>query len=536
MGHKAKSIPLAPAIIVVATVLLSAASCAGDGRVASDRITVTLAAPQSAYIEDFDSNVYKLWLEEQTGLDIEMVWLPTLDAEQAVMLALSEGRNLPDAYVGFGSSSYSVFSNTNLQRYGEQGVVIALNDYIGRYGDNLKQLYAELPEYDIEGLMNSADGNIYFMPGFSSSQITRSRQMMWVNKGWLDALGLAPPTTADGFADMLRAFKAAYPDRIPMAGTDDHYSKQPYDFLINAFVYNDNNNSRLLLDDGVVGFAPVTDEWREALVYLRGLYDEGLYSPLSFTQGDQQLGQMANDSRDILGAFASPGITLTVYQNSPEMLERYAGIAPLAGPGGVRLTTVFAPVPRPNGVITSACEHPEEVFKLFDLMLSEEACLMGRYGERGVDWEFAAEGEVSIYGTQATIRILNQIWNTPQNKHLAQIVPYVSRPKYSGGVTWDGNATDGEYMNAQSAVLHTPYEPLEYIATLIFTPEEETQVRAIREGIEVHVKRSVVDFITGARDIRDDAEWRAYRWEFDDLGLATFLRVAQDAVDRVQGG
>ncbi|MDR0220766.1 MAG: extracellular solute-binding protein, partial [Lachnospiraceae bacterium] len=329
-------------VLVLAALLPLAASCGGDSRAGGEpRITVTLAAPQSDYIEDFANNQYKRWLEAQTGLNIEMVWLPARDAEQAAMLALSSGENLPDAYVGFGSSSYSIFNNPNIQRYGEQGAIIPLNELIEEYGENIKALYAELPENNIAELMTSADGNIYFMPGFSSSQITRYRQMMWVNVGWLEALGLEMPATTDEFAAMLRAFKQAYPDSIPMAGTEDYYSKQASDFLINAFIYNDTNNSRLLLENGQIGFTPVKDEWREALAYLRGLYDEGLYSPLSFTQDDQQLKQMANDGRDILGVFASPGITLTVYQNSPEMLERYAGLAPLAGPKGVKFTTVF---------------------------------------------------------------------------------------------------------------------------------------------------------------------------------------------------
>ncbi len=34
-------------------------------------------------------------------------------------------------------------------------------------------------------------------------------------------------------------------------------------------------------------------------------------------------------------------------------------------------------------------------------------------------------------GTPATIRIIKQLWNTPQNTHLCQIGPYVSRPKFA---------------------------------------------------------------------------------------------------------
>ncbi|MCL2112232.1 MAG: extracellular solute-binding protein [Clostridiales bacterium] len=518
-------------VFICAALLCGLAGCAPEPAGSEDeRIVVRLTAPQNNYIEDFDTNLYKLWLEEQTGLKIEMTWLPAEDAEQIVRQQLESREGLPCAYIGF--DSHDIFRSPNIQEHGEAGVILALDGLIEKHGYHLKKLYGELPEHNIQTFMTSADGRIYFMPGFSSSIITRYRQLMWVNKGWLDALGLSAPGTTDEFQAMLRAFRDEFPDRIPMAGTDQFYSKQPYDWLINAFIYNDTNSSRIVPVDGQVVFAPKQDEWREALKYVRGLYDEGLYSPLSFSQDDQQLQQMANDERDVLGAFLSPGITFTVLQNSPELMERYVGIAPIMGPEGVQLTTVWTPTPKPNGVITTACEHPEEVFKLFDLMLSEEASLMGRYGEYGVDWDFAGDGDVSIYGTPATVHIINQLWNTKQNKHLMQIGPYVSRPKYSGGVTWDGNTTDGEYINAQTALLYQGFEPDEYVGVLIYTPEEERQVQGIRTRVEAHVKEAAADFITGARDIFDDAEWGRYLAEFEAFGLEEFLGVAQMAYDR----
>ena len=526
-------------MIVLLMIMLAAPlySCGSSGEKPKDeRITVRLAAPQNAYIEDFDANMYKLWLEEQTGLDLEITWLPDKDAEQIVKMALATGDGLPDAYIGFGSQS--LFRNPGIQEYGESGAIIPLDGFIEEYGDNTKKLFAELPEYHIRDLMTSADGHIYYMPGFSSSVITMYRNVMWVNKGWLDALGLDVPKTTDEFRDMLFAFKNMDPNRngtldeIPFAGTETFYSKNVYDFLFNAFIYNNEENTRLLLENGIVGFAPVRDEWREALKYMRGLYDDGLISPLSFTQDDQQMKQMANDPRDILGAFMSPGVTYTILQNSDEIMERYIGIGPLSGPDGVKLSTVHTPIPRPNGVITAVCKNPVEVFKLFDLMLSEEACLMGRYGEKSVDWDFAEPGDTSIYGTPATIHIYNQLWNTPQNKHLMQICPYVSRPKYSGGVTWNGDIADGEYINAQAALQYRDFEPEEFVGALAFTPEEEAGIKEVRIGIEKYIKETIIDFIVGKRDIYDDAEWEAYVNGFIDLELEAFLRVAQTAYDR----
>ena len=174
------------------------------------------------------------------------------------------------------------------------------------------------------------------------------------------------------------------------------------------------------------------------------------------------------------------------------------------------------------------------MFKLFDLMLSEEASLMGRYGEQGVDWEFAMDGDISIYGTPAAIRVINQIWNTPQNKHLAQITPYISRPKYSGGVTWDGSMTDGEYMNAQAAMLHMDHEPKEYIGDLIYPPDEETRIAPVKAAVEAHISQTVIEFITGERDVHNDAEWRAYLSEYAELGLYELLAAVQTAYERTR--
>ncbi len=511
-------------------------ACDVSAQKESDRKVVTLCAPQNSFIEDFDTNAYKLWLEEQTGLIIKMVWLPEKNAEDIIRTALLTGNELPDAYVGI--SNYSIFNGAGLENLGKSGVIVPLNEMIEEHGANLKSVWSELSDYNIKEYMTSPDGNIYFMPGFSSSIITRYRQIMWLNKGWLDSLGLQIPTTTEEFRSVLYAFLTQDPnknginDEIPLAGTEKYMGKQMYDYIFNAFIYNNEKNMRLLLENGNISFAPIRDEWREALKYMNGLYKDGLIYENSFTQDDTQMKQMATDRRDILGGFTSPGITYTVQQNSPEVLSRYVGIAPIKGPNGAQFATVSIPLPKVNGVITSACEYPEEVFALFDFMLSEEACLRGRYGEQGMDWDIPKDGQVSIYGTPATIEIKNQLWNNPQNKHLKQIVPYVSRPEYSGGVTWDGNATDGEYMNAQAAMKYVPFEPQELIGALVYSSAEDEIIQELQPKIEGYTKNAIIDFITGEKDVYDDAEWGAYVDGYAQTGLYEFLKTVQSAYDR----
>lgn len=527
-------------VLVLSITLPFLVSCSG-GKIpekADDPIVVRLAAPKNQYIIDFETNDYKIWLEEQTGLKLEMEWLPAKEAEQLARLSLTTGQGLPDAYIGFGD--YELFSSYSLQLFAQQGRILPLDDYMENHGVNLNKAFLELKEYHLKEFMTSSDGHFYYMPGFSSSTITRYRQVMWLNKGWLDQLKLPVPTTTEEFRNTLKAFAEndpngnGIPDEIPLCGTEEAYSKMPYEYIMGAFIYNDEKHDRLRKENGKLSFAPVYDQWRQGLMFMRSLYDEGLISPLSFTQNDHQFQQMANDQKDILGAFTTAGITRTILQNSPEVMERYVGIGPLTGPDGVRTASVSIPLPKANGVITSACKNPEAVFKLFDIMLSEEGCLMGRYGEKGVDWDFAKSGDISIYGTPATIKIINQIWNTPQNRHLMQICPYISRPKFSGGVTWNGDTTDGEYINAQAALKYVGSEPAEYVGALVLTPEEETKIAKIRAELETRVRKTMVEFITGQRDIYDDAQWEKSKQEYADLGLNEFLEVAQRASDRME--
>lgn len=136
-----KSIPV---LVLILTVLLGLAACDGLNNAADDgeRITVTLMAPQHPFIINFDTNLYKLWLEEQTGLNIEMMWLPAEDAERIARIALATGEGLPDAFVGFGQSD--MFNNYNLQKLGEAGAIIPLNDLIARYGVHMRSVWDEL--------------------------------------------------------------------------------------------------------------------------------------------------------------------------------------------------------------------------------------------------------------------------------------------------------------------------------------------------------------------------------------------------------
>jgi len=252
--------------------------------------------------------------------------------------------------------------------------------------------------------------------------------------------------------------------------------------------------------------------------YLNGLYADGLIDPFSYKH--DTLIRLANDTRDILGCFASQSITDVILQANPELINDFSHITPLTGPDGARSATVRTPLPKPAGVITSSCQNPEAVFKLFDLMLSEEAFLIGRYGEENVDWVTAGAADLNFYGTSAAVRVVNQLQDVAQNKHINELCPFYAYPKYADSVTYLGFDTLYEYENARA---YQAYEPFKRETNIKALSLEYGALAAFRQPIDSYTDESIRAFITGEADPSDDAAWAAHLQRYEELGVQNLI-------------
>lgn len=485
-------------------------------------------------IEDFETNDYTLKLEEGVNLDLDFQFLPAGDeGKQKLAVMISSGSELPDVIV-------RNLTPIETYVYGTQGVFLSLNDYI----DNTYYTKNYLDTEEGQGVMKyiySPDGNIYGWPRICQDLGNDWDHRLWINQTWLDAVGMKEPTTTDEYYEVLKAFKEKDPngngkaDEIPLVGNIDGWNHSVWKPLMYAFTYlNDNFNYLQPAGDGTLQLSYMQPEFRDGLEWMNKLSNEGLLSPLTFTQKQDQFKQMLeNTDAQIIGAMTAG--SMSVYQVESKRKEDMTSIAPLTGPDGVQYTSYRASgIPEFFGFITKDCKDPVAAAMFFDYMWNRDLSLQARFGIEGEDWKTPEAGTDSMYadlGYDALVEYINPIWGTLQNHHWGENHPSLRTYDFICGQVWNGNPYDSQYMTAQAVPKYVDLVPDEVITRLIYTKEEADQIAEIQTTMETYLGEAVASFVTGTRPLSD---WDNFLSELQSMGSDTYLQVATEAYQRMQ--
>jgi ABC-type glycerol-3-phosphate transport system substrate-binding protein len=106
-----------------------------------ERQTLRVFMGGNASVEDFETNAFTQWYEEQTNVDIEfnIAAGSAADVTQGLNLMLASG-DLPDVILS------GNVSTSQLALYGQQGVFLPLNDLIEEHGIETKRIFEIYPE------------------------------------------------------------------------------------------------------------------------------------------------------------------------------------------------------------------------------------------------------------------------------------------------------------------------------------------------------------------------------------------------------
>ncbi len=500
----------------------------------TDPVTLRIFFQQEPQVLDYVDNKLTKHLEEMTGVKIEWDLVLSQDKTQKLNLLLATGQGLPDVFMGGMDTS-------TLVEYASQGTFVPLNDYIEKDSKYFKEVLAQFP--DLKKMMTAPDGNIYALPSISMSLPNMMPSRLWINKVWLDKLGLAMPTTPDELKAVLQAFKTKDPngngiaDEIPMMGATTGWSTLADTFLLNAFLQyptdgNGTASRRYTIADGKVDPAYNKDAYKEGLKFMNSLVSEGLLDAATFTQDAAQMKQIfENPDVAILGALTAGGPNTFANMTGSNRFRDYVAVPPLKGPNDVQLTA-YNPYGYFNQancwVITSACVNPELAFRFADLFYSEEISMWGRLGEPGVDYIKNPVGKKAVDGGDALFEAI-LVYGSEQKSHWQNRNPYYNFFDNKGVASDDPYALQDLLWNTMLA--YQPFAPAveTCLPPLIYTADEARELNEINAALVQFIDESRVAFVTAGGI---DEGWDNYLSELKNLRYDRAMQIMQQAYDR----
>ena len=509
----------------------------------SEPVTINIFAPQGPN-QDLANNAFSTSLEQM--FNVKFNWTTTTydntDASEKRNLTLASG-DYPDLFMLI--PWVDQFSQIDLLKYGQQGVILPLNDLIDQYAPNIKAALDENPE--LKALATAPDGTIWGMPQLVQCYHCSFANKMWVNSKWLQALNIPTPVTTEDFKNMLIAFQQqdangdGKPDEV-LGGAIMDYGTRPIPYLMNAFIYDD-DRTFLILNDGKVDTVANTQAWKDGLTYIKSLYDAGVLDSSAFTNNaDAYSAEGNNATAELLGAAAGmhPNIFVNCFgaADTKPYCYDYDAIPPLTGPDGTQFATYLSgSLPGATFVLTNKASEDVQIaaIKILDYIFTFEGHMAGEYGIKGVDWRDPLPGELA--NNQSIQPLYATLNNDPD-----------TRP----GDSWDAKAQYLDTVAFRDAWVQSPdiytdggYEHRLLLATDLYNghqspnlypfwliwpdPAVADEQALLKQNINDYINSNALAFVTGSMNL--DTDWDSYVEGLNNLGLARYLEINQAAYD-----
>ncbi|MBB3112149.1 putative aldouronate transport system substrate-binding protein [Paenibacillus phyllosphaerae] len=501
----------------------------GTFPIVEDKVTLKVLIRGHADV-DFETNDFTKWYEEHTNVHLEFEVAPENGFEETLNLALASG-NYPDMIIGMD------ITPATQMLYGKSGTFLPLNEMIEKYGVNMKNIFKDKPL--VQQVITAPDGNIYSLPDVGDCFHCNYAKRMWINKVWLDKLGLKMPETTEEYYEVLKAFKEKDPngngvsDEIPLAGAVGGWNTEIEGFLMNSFIYNPQGTGQtgMMLDNGKVVAAFTQEKWKAGLDYMNRLYSEGLIAPETFTQDNTQYRQMG-EGGDVARVGSCPGGLYGCIAYGKERFKDYVVLPPLAGPDGTRIawTSPYEGIKSGSIVITNKSKYPEVAFRWADGLLDAgEVSLRSDTGAKGVYWDWAEPGDIGINGKPA-------IWKKLKEKQPGDNTGWQTRaPRYGPSDFRLGEKRNEEIpleiILYEAAQKYEPYKVQDdqVLPPLFYSDEQAAELVSLEKSITDYKKEMTARFIIGDADL--EQEWNVYLDTLKQMGIDQYSELIQQAYD-----
>jgi len=473
-------------------------------------------------------------LEEETNVHIEWTAIQGDQWGEKINLNMTNLSTLTDFVFTAG------FGESDLLRYADQEVIIPLEDYIDTVMPNLKKVFDEYPEY--RAMTTAPDGHIYSLPwieqlGANKTAIQTVGDMSYINKKWLDFLGLEIPETVDQFEEVLIAFRdnaeklqaefGIEGSIIPMACIMNDGDQDP-SILTNGFGegYGDIDHYRhiAVTNDKQVICTATTEGFRKGMDWLHKLYTEDLIDPEAFTQ--EWSTYVAKGKSGRYGVAFSWDIAnidnLTDWVVLPPLEADVRNLTPQNG-------SFTSGYDRGRCVVTAVAEDPEMVCRWLDLMYDPFQSPQNNWGTYGEDDDF----DIFVLGENENgERMLKHAPlgdASPVEVREAECVggPLAILDEYYG--VYVTCPDDAQYRLDWIEEYFTPYMNNDYVYPNVFMdPDDTEELSNIMADIAKTINSARSEWVMNGYS---DADWERLQEDLEDYGLEDYLAIFQKYLD-----
>lgn len=475
--------------------------------IVENEVTLHMMGSRNPVQSDWNNMSVLQKYEEMTNIKIE--WdTPSGEAYDEKFSLIMGSGDYPEAFFG------GNISTGDQMEYGEEGILIPLEDLIEEYAPNFSRLLGDNP--DLRKNITTPEGHIYALPTVIDVPRDLTGPKLWINKRWIDEAGLDMPETVDDLYAILKAFKDRDSNIIPVGSSELDDIKYG---LMGAFGYLGNNNFNVV-DDKVI-FVPSTDNYKEFLKYMSKLYSEELLDQETFIQDAQQLNAKGQNMQ--LGMFMDAGAFLKVPE---EESWDYVALPPLTS--SINSDLMW---PSSSGVsqgafaITDKNKYPEAAMRWVDYFYSEEGSIFiaTAGGIEDVDWEWTDE-------TKSKWRQI-----VPDGKSMSEAA--AERTPAAG--TFIPHLMSKEWVHLEDSPLNNNIDKEvveKYVdhfriafPEVYFTPEQRTEVSSLANDIEKYVEQMQAEFVVGESSFD---KWDEYINTLNQMNLERLVELYQEAYDQ----
>ena len=523
-----------------------------------DGVTLKIGIPLSAHVIDYVDNAYTQWLAEKTGITLEFQTYSSSTADYKKQLATDTASGsvvLPDLLLNF------TLGEELIQTYGEDGYLMDVTKYVedeyeaAIFWDRLNEMRDD-PNGDYDAfvdriwmLMHSNSrtgdsddqGEIYGLPRVVTSLTDTMDFMPYINTNWLRAVNKSVPTNWNELVDVLRAFKNGDPngngdttDEIPMIGAkNDQLCGDIIAWLLNFWVYSNNDHWFNVDDNGKVYLPHTTDAYRDGMAAISALVSEGLLHPKSLSYENKSLNNLLVNG-DYVGVLV--GQPTLVFNGNLEIINRF-DVLNLYGNAYYKEETLSI-----RNFITTDCRNVDAAWDLLMLMYTKEAAIRQRWGEEGVNWKWSEEGVMSPMGLPASINVMKEEWSTPTSAHwniVLTIATYDCHDLIEVDTTNAWNAAkwgvfSESAANYKQAVKNTINKVgAENICPWLRFNEDEDEISKDRDSLKKEINAWMSKFILGEKNAKNPSDWAEYLAAMDKAGIQKYIDAAQLCYDRM---